>query len=101
MGEGYGVDKKGMTDLASDLRDCGRALGEVESPLRSRNCASEGELGEFANGAFANFFGAWSQESDVIIDAMGELATKLEQSAGTYSSVDAAHGSTFAKIGGF
>jgi uncharacterized protein YukE len=73
----------------------------VEKPLRARNCSSSDELGEFAGGAFANFFGAWSQETDVIIDALGELATKLEKSAGTYSSIDAEHRTGFAKIGGF
>ncbi|MEV4314423.1 hypothetical protein [Actinocrispum sp. NPDC049592] len=101
MGDGYEADKKGMTELAGDLRDEGRALGEVERPLRGRSCGSEDELGEFASGAFSNFYGAWCQETDVIIDALGELATKLEQSAGTYSSVDAEHGRGFAKIGGF
>jgi uncharacterized protein YukE len=98
MGDGYGVDKQGMGQLAGKMRECSTELGDVETPLRSRTCGSQDELGEFAAGAFNNFFGAWSQETDVIMSALGELATKLEQSAGTYSSVDSAHAGVFGRV---
>jgi uncharacterized protein YukE len=94
--DGYGVDKKGMKDLAGKLRECGSDLNQMETPLRSHPCVAD-EMGEFATGAFANFYGAWCQETDVIMDALGELATKLEQSEGSYSSIDSAHGAVFGK----